>query len=120
MKKKIVAFGEVVWDILPNEKVLGGTPSNLVFRCNSFGERGFLLSRVGDDELGNEALEKLKELNISDDNVQLDTEFPTGTVHISFENDYDSRYVVTPDVAFDHIEFCFTQQAQIVSMVGQA
>ena len=105
MKKKIVAFGEVVWDILPNEKVLGGTPSNLVFRCNSFGERGFLLSRVGDDELGNEALEKLKELNISDDNVQLDTEFPTGTVHISFENDYDSRYVVTPDVAFDHIEF---------------
>ena len=105
MKKKIVAFGEVVWDILPNEKVLGGTPSNLVFRCNSFGERGFLLSRVGDDELGNEAIEKLKELNISDDNVQLDTEFPTGTVHISFENDYDSRYVVTPDVAFDHIEF---------------
>ncbi len=105
MKKKIVAFGEVVWDMLPNEKVLGGTPSNLVFRCNSLGENGFLLSRIGDDDFGNEALDKLKELNISDDNVQLDTEFPTGTVHISFENDYDSRYIVTPDVAFDHIEF---------------
>lgn len=105
MKKKIVAFGEVVWDILPNEKVLGGTPSNLVFRCNSLEEQGFLLSRVGDDDYGTEALDKLKELNISDTNVQIDSEFPTGTVHITFENDYDPRYIVTPDVAFDHIEF---------------
>jgi fructokinase len=105
MNKKIVAFGEVVWDILPNGKVLGGTPSNLVFRCNSFNEQGYLLSRVGDDDLGNEILDKLKELNISDENVQIDGEFPTGTVHITFEDDYDPRYIVTPDVAFDHIEF---------------
>lgn len=105
MNKKIVAFGEVVWDILPNGKVLGGTPSNLVFRCNSFNEQGFLLSRVGDDELGNEALDKLKELNISDDNVQVDTEFPTGTVQIILEKNYEPRYIVTPEVAFDHIEF---------------
>lgn len=105
MNKKIVAFGEVVWDILPNGKVLGGTPSNMVFRCNSFNEHGFLLSRVGDDELGNEAFDELKELKISDENVQVDREFPTGTVHISFDENFDSRYVVTPEVAFDHIEF---------------
>lgn len=105
MSKKIVAFGEIVWDILPNGKVLGGTPSNLVFRCNSFGEKGFLLSRVGDDELGNAALEKLSELGISDRNVQIDTEFPTGTVYISFDENNESEYKVTQDVAFDHIEF---------------
>ena len=105
MNKKIVAFGEVVWDILPNEKELGGTPSNLVFRCNSFEEQGFLLSRVGDDDLGKEAIDKLRELNISDENVQIDSEFPTGTVHITFEDNYYPRYIVTPEVAFDHIEF---------------
>ena len=105
MNKKIVAFGEVVWDILPNGKVLGGTPSNLVFRCNSFNEQGFLLSRVGDDELGNEAFNELKALKISDENVQVDSEFPTGTVHITFDENFDSCYSVTPDVAFDHIEF---------------
>jgi fructokinase len=116
MNKKVVAFGEVVWDILPNGKILGGTPSNMVFRCNSFSEQGFLLSRVGDDELGNEALEKLKELGISDDNVQLDTEFPTGTVHITLDNNYDPRYVVTPDVAFDHIEF----SAEALKLVREA
>lgn len=105
MGKKIVAFGEIVWDILPHGKVLGGTPSNLVFRCNSFGEEGHLLSRVGDDDLGNEALDKLKELDISDRNVQLDTEFPTGEVHVSFDESGESRYQVKEDVAFDHIEF---------------
>jgi len=116
MNKRIVAFGEVVWDILPNGKVLGGTPSNLVFRCNSFDEQGFLLSRIGDDDLGKEALDKLKELNILDENVQMDTEFPTGTVHISFENNYDPRYIVTPDVAFDHIEF----SAEALKLVREA
>jgi len=116
MNKKIVAFGEVVWDILPNGKTLGGTPSNMVFRCNSFSEQGFLLSRVGDDELGTEAIEKLKDLGISDDNVQMDTEFPTGTVHITFEDNYDPRYVVTPDVAFDHIEF----SAEALKLVREA
>lgn len=105
MGQKIVAFGEVVWDILPNGKVLGGTPSNLVFRCNSFNEEGFLLSRIGDDELGNQALVRLKELGISDENVQIDTEFPTGTVTISFDENNESKYNVTLDVAFDHIEF---------------
>lgn len=105
MRKKIVAFGEVVWDILPQDKILGGTPSNMVFRCNSFGEEGHLLSRVGDDELGNLALQRLKELGISTSNVQIDSEFPTGTVSISFDENQEPVFNVTPDVAFDHIEF---------------
>lgn len=105
MRKKIVAFGEVVWDILPTEKVLGGTPSNMVFRCNSFGEEGHLLSRVGDDELGHLALKRLEELGISVNNVQIDSEFPTGTVNISFDENQEPVFDVTPDVAFDHIEF---------------
>ena len=105
MGKKIVAFGEIVWDILPNGKILGGTPSNMVFRSNRFGEEGFLLSRVGNDELGFAALEKLKELGISDENVQIDSEFPTGTVLVTFNKNGDPVFKVTLDVAFDHIEF---------------
>ena len=105
MAKKIVAFGEVVWDILPDGKVLGGTPSNLAFRCNCFGEKGYLLSRVGNDELGHAALNRLEELGISTYDVQIDSEFPTGTVNIELDDKYEPIYKVTPDVAFDHIEF---------------
>ena len=105
MGKKIVAFGEVVWDILPGGKVLGGTPVNMVFRCNSFGEEGFLLSRLGYDNSGHEALDKLEELGISVKNVQIDDEFPTGTVDVTFDENNEPRYKVELDVAFDHIEF---------------
>ena len=116
MAKKIVAFGEIVWDILPEGKLLGGTPSNLVFRCNSFGEEGHLLSRVGDDDLGNEALKKLAELHISDRNVQMDYEFPTGEVLVTFDDKGESRYQVKEEVAFDHIEF----SAEALKLVRQA
>lgn len=105
MSNKIVAFGEVVWDILPGDKTLGGTPLNMVFRCNSFGEEGFLLSRLGYDNSGQEALDRLEELGISDKNVQIDDEFPTGTVNVTFDENEESKYEVVPDVAFDHIEF---------------
>lgn len=116
MAKKIVAFGEVVWDILPNDKVLGGTPSNFVFRCNSLGEKGHLLSRVGDDELGAQALEELKKLGISDKNVQIDPVFKTGTVEVSFNENSEAIYDVASDVAFDHIEF----SAEALKLVRKA
>jgi fructokinase len=105
MDKKIVAFGEVVWDILPAGRILGGTPTNMAFRCNSFGEKGFLLSRVGDDDLGRLAIDRLKELGISTDNIQIDSVFPTGVVNISFDDNNEPVYHVPTDVAFDHIEF---------------
>ncbi|MCD6354357.1 MAG: hypothetical protein J7L95_02300 [Prolixibacteraceae bacterium] len=116
MGKKIVAFGEIVWDILPTGKILGGTPSNLVFRANSFGDEGCLLSRIGDDELGIAALKKLKELGIADSNVQVDSVFPTGTVKITFDKNNDPHFEVTLDVAFDHIEF----STEALKLVRQA
>lgn len=105
MGKKIVAFGELVWDIFEDGKQLGGAPVNLVYRVNSFGDLGFLLSRVGSCELGNEALKQLKKLGISDDNVQIDPVFPTGTAHVRIGSEGRADYVIEPDMAFDHIEF---------------
>jgi fructokinase len=103
--KKIVAFGEVVWDILPGGRVLGGTPLNMAFRCNSFGEESVLLSRLGYDNSGNDVLDELEKLGISDKNIQIDDEFPTGTINITFDEKNESHYEVVQDVAFDHIEF---------------
>ena len=103
--KKIVAFGEVVWDVLPGGRVLGGTPLNMAFRCNSFGEESVLLSRLGYDNSGNDVLDELEKLGISDKNIQIDDEFPTGTINITFDEKNESHYEVVQDVAFDHIEF---------------
>lgn len=105
MSKKIVAFGELVWDIFQDGKQLGGAPVNLVYRVNSYGDQGFLLSRIGNDELGREALAQLKKLEISDEHVQTDPVFPTGTANVRVGSEGRADYIIDPDMAFDHIEF---------------
>ncbi len=51
MQKLIVAYGEILWDLMPTGSVLGGAPFNFVYRVNSLGHRGLMVSRLGNDEL---------------------------------------------------------------------
>jgi len=104
MPKKIAAFGELLWDLLPNGKVLGGAPANFIYRINSFGDEGTLLSKVGDDKAGREARLALRNLGVSDENIQTDHEFPTGSVKIKIDADGNPDFNIITDVAYDHIE----------------
>ena len=104
MSKKIAAFGELLWDILPNGKVLGGAPANFIYRINSFGDQGTLLSKVGNDKAGREAREALRNLGVSDENVQTDYVFPTGSVKIKIDVNGNPDFMIVTDVAYDHIE----------------
>jgi len=104
MSKKIAAFGELLWDLLPNGKVLGGAPANFIYRINSFGDQGTLLSKVGNDKAGREARETLRNLGVSDENVQTDYEFPTGTVKVKIDSKGNPDFNIITEVAYDHIE----------------
>jgi len=116
MPKKIAAFGELLWDLLPNGKVLGGAPANFIYRINSFGDNGTLLSKVGNDKAGKEAREALKNLGVSDENVQTDYEFPTGSVKVKIDNYGNADYNIITDVAYDHIEI----NAEMMDAFAQA
>lgn len=116
MPKKIAAFGELLWDLLPNGKVLGGAPANFIYRINSFGDNGTLLSKVGNDKAGKEAREALINLGVSDENVQTDYEFPTGSVKVKIDNYGNADYNIITDVAYDHIEI----NAEMMDAFGQA
>jgi fructokinase len=104
MAKKIAAFGELLWDLLPVGKVLGGSPANFIYRINSFGDHGTLLSKVGSDQAGEEARESLVKLGVSDDNIQTDYEFPTGRVEVKIDDFGNADYTICTGVAYDHIE----------------
>ena len=104
MPKKIAAFGELLWDLLPNRKVLGGAPANFIYRINSFGDNGTLLSKVGNDKAGREARKVLRDLGVSDENIQTDYEFPTGSVKVKIDELGNADYNILTDVAYDHIE----------------
>ncbi len=101
----IVVIGELLWDILPDETILGGAPANLAYRLNSLGEKCYLISRIGTDNLGKQAMSQIKNLGLDTSFIQIDRNYPTGTVQVSFDNHRNPSYVITPQVAYDFIEF---------------
>lgn len=100
-KKIIVGIGELLWDMLPSGKAIGGAPANFAYHAGRLGEEGWVVSAVGDDALGREILDvldakKLRRLVAVNDK-------PTGTVQVSLDSAGVPSYTITEDVAWDHI-----------------
>ena len=102
--KIVVGLGELLWDLLPAGKQLGGAPANFAYISSLFGEQGIPLSRVGNDDLGAEALRRLTELGLPTAFVQIDSHRPTGTVRVEL-NAGQPRYEVSQSVAWDFLEW---------------
>lgn len=105
MKTSVLAFGEILWDLLPSCVVLGGAPFNFTYRVNSLGDMGRMVSRLGRDDRGRQAYDQVLALGMDTALLQWDDASPTGTVRVSFGADNNPDYVIIPDVAYDRIEF---------------
>ncbi len=103
MQKTVVSFGEILWDILPSGRVLGGAPFNFAYRVNSLGDRGLIISRLGQDDPGQEAFDRVSALGLDSAYIQWDASCPTGTVRVSFDQHNNPDYLIVPQVAYDHI-----------------
>jgi len=103
-KKTVVAFGEILWDLLPGGSKLGGAPFNFAYRANSLGNRGIIVSRLGQDDLGRQAWEQVLSLGMDATYIQWDEQYPTGTVQITLDKDNNPDYFIVPDVAYDNTE----------------
>ncbi len=108
MTKTIFAFGELLWDILPSCTVLGGAPFNFVYRVNSLGDTGLMVSRLGRDELGRKAFDRVVQLGLDTTYIQWEQDLPTGTVQVSFDENNNPDFVIVPQVAYDRIELTDT------------
>src|SRR5260370_32906936 len=78
----IVGLGELLWDLFPEGKQLGGAPANFAYMTNLLGDVGNVASRVGDDDLGREAKRCLEHLGVRTSFLQSDPAHPTGTVRV--------------------------------------
>ena len=105
IKHEIVGIGEVLWDILPAGRQLGGAPTNFAYHVNSLGETGIAVSRVGDDDLGKETVERLQELDMDTGYIQIDRSHPTGTVPVQLNEQGEPIYIIVEDVAWDYLEW---------------
>ncbi|HVZ19009.1 MAG TPA: PfkB family carbohydrate kinase, partial [Terriglobales bacterium] len=76
----VVGLGELLWDLLPEGKQLGGAPSNFAYISSLFGYQAVVVSRVGNDDLGRGLLGRLQQLKLDATYLQTDERYPTGTV----------------------------------------
>jgi fructokinase len=102
-KKVIVGIGEILWDMLPTGKALGGAPANFAYHATRLGEEGWAVSAIGPDALGREIMDivaqkRLKSL------ISL-TDKPTGTVQVELDAKGVPTYTILEDVAWDNIPF---------------
>ena len=103
MKNTVVGLGEILWDVFPERKVLGGAPANFAYHVSQFGFNGYAVSAIGGDLLGKEILKSLeeKELNY----IIEKTDFPTGTVKVQLDGRGVPTYEISENVAWDNIPF---------------
>jgi len=104
-KYKITGIGELLWDVLPQGKQLGGAPCNFAFHCRQAGFESYIVSAVGNDKEGEEILQILDQLELNKSFVQTTDQYPTGTVSVTLDQAGIPEYTIHENVAWDHIEW---------------
>ncbi len=101
----VVGLGEVLWDVLPTGKHLGGAPANFAYITSLLGDEGIPASRVGTDDLGDEALRRVMELGLPADFIQKDANHATGTVRVEVDVAGQPCFEISENVAWDFLEW---------------
>jgi fructokinase len=101
----VIGLGEVLWDMLPSGKVLGGAPANFAYMINVLGEKGIVASRVGNDVLGSEACRTMQALGLDISYVQHDELMETGTANVSIDAVGQPKFTIKESVAWDFLEW---------------
>ncbi len=103
MLPAIVGLGEVLWDLFPDGPRFGGAPTNFACHAAMLDTDAAVVSRVGEDDLGERAVAALRELGVETAFVGRDREHATGVVRVQLDPDGRPQYEITEDVAWDHI-----------------
>ncbi|WP_395067414.1 carbohydrate kinase [Flavobacterium sp.] len=104
MSRKIVCFGEVLWDVLPTKKIAGGAPMNVSIRLQSLGIETKMISKIGNDLLGKELLDIIVEKRVSKALIQVDESLSTGEVLVELDQKGSATYDIVYPSAWDKIE----------------
>ncbi len=110
----ILILGEILFDLFPSYKRIGGAPFNFAFHLKHLGFDVRFISRVGNDDLGNEILAFLNSHGFDTGDIQTDPVYATGTVDVSMAKDEfggsdesggSHSFSIVKNTAYDHI--CF-------------
>lgn len=100
----IICFGEVLFDVFPTHRKIGGAPLNVALRLASLGINAQIISRVGRDTIGSELLEFIQANKVPIALIQIDETNPTGEVLVQLDDKGSASYTIKYPVAWDEIE----------------
>jgi fructokinase len=112
--KQIVCYGEVLWDMLPTGKKLGGAPLNVALRAQSFGHKAIVISSIGNDSAGKEILEHMKLHGAELNHIQVSNNFSTSEVLVKLDASGSASYEIKMPCAWDDIQL-MTSDLEVVS-----
>ncbi|MFI3316806.1 MAG: carbohydrate kinase [Rikenellaceae bacterium] len=102
-RKYIVGLGELLWDVLPDGKKIGGAPGNFAYHSSQFGFDSAVVSAIGHDKLGDEIKENLDKKGLG--GIIERVEYPTGVVQVALDDNGVPIYDIKENVAWDNIPY---------------
>ena len=105
MPHNIIALGEILWDVFPDGPRFGGAPANFGCSTSELGQGTAcvkMVSAVGDDPLGRDAIKALEARGVHTDSVQINR-FPTGRVDVELDGAGAATYRFAESCAWDHL-----------------
>ncbi|QXP58879.1 carbohydrate kinase family protein [Olleya sp. HaHaR_3_96] len=102
--KNIVCFGEVLWDVFPTHKKIGGAPLNVALRLQSLGNNVSIISSIGDDKKGVKIKEYIVAQGVNAEHLQVDKKLKTGKVKVMLNQKGSASYNIMFPRAWDAIK----------------
>lgn len=100
---ELICFGELLWDVFPSGKVIGGAPYNIANRANALGLHSSVITSIGKDAHGEELLTSIRATGIDTTFVQVHETLPTGVVKVSVGEEGEPTYDIVRPVAWDDV-----------------
>lgn len=99
----IIGLGELLWDMLPEGREIGGAPANFAWHMAQFGYDARVVSAVGRDSEGETLMHGLAQRGLRAEVPRVS--YPTGRVDVTLDGEGIPQYNILTEVAWDHIPY---------------
>ena len=113
--QRVLVVGEVLWDLFPDSIRLGGAALNFAAHTKRLRHKPLLISAVGSDKLGNEALRAITTLGLDTSFLQITERFKTGTASVQLGPCNQTSFVIQRPAAYDAVELSDSKIQQIIN-----
>jgi fructokinase len=100
---QVLSIGEILWDVFPEQELLGGAALNFCVNAHRLGDSCNLMTAVGDDRRGQMACEQMRSLGLTTEFVEVVDGAPTGVAMVEMTPDGEPQFTIRRPAAYDKL-----------------